>query len=243
MDIETLRRYYSFIDAERKHYQGDDNNRFAFSFGQSLTYYQYLLIIKNRYDNESKIFQSINKKIQELNKQQIEGSLTNDNISDLMTQMNGVTPSLHLDIESFYLFSRITMDLLSRFFEDYFGKGRKCSLDSHHDLTKNFTKFAEQKNLTDLGDFLKLADELSESIKSYRDDYVAHHKDPGAGKGMVWQGDQIRIAVMSFSNGGNFKEPAYSTDINVLFKTLDDYFDCIIRIIITNRSKTRLQLV
>ena len=56
-----------------------------------------------------------------------------------------MTGQLHLEIESYYLFSKIMLDKIVHALEFYFGQGRKKSLDSHDGLVKNSASYVARK--------------------------------------------------------------------------------------------------
>jgi hypothetical protein len=57
-------------------------------------------------------------------------------IAALMSQSQGLTSDLHLEIESYYVFAKIILDDVARAIEYYFGPHRGLALDSHDGLAK-----------------------------------------------------------------------------------------------------------
>jgi hypothetical protein len=126
-----------FVERERDRFENKDNNKFAMSFGQIIRYYDFLAMIKKRYDRSCRNFH----KNMELQKSFFKAGgssrvLTKEELV-LLQKHDQLMTAIGLEVESYYLFAKILLDKVSRFLEHYFGSERGLSLDSHDQLTKN----------------------------------------------------------------------------------------------------------
>jgi hypothetical protein len=181
-------KYQEFIWSERDRCHGYDNNRFAFSIGQALRYYEYLFIICDRYKTNSKEFIRIIKEFHKLIKEKGGDKLKEDELA-LLSQQHDLSAIIHLDIESFYVFSKIFLDKLSHFIQDYFGNVRAHSLSSHAKMIKNISGYAEIIGIKSIGSLKYKADELNKTITDYRDKEITHQNNPRTIRGTGYSRD------------------------------------------------------
>src|SRR5438309_11034108 len=165
-----------FIDSERGRLRTEDNNKFAFSLSQISRYHKFTTVIFERHKTVSEEFIA---KLKAGHQLFLEGThAINDAQLLYFDESARLSVLLHLEIESFYLFAKILLDKVAHSAEFYFGPVRGRPLDSHDDLCKNLSAYAEQKALTLSPDFLKLAAGLKKDISDYRDYEIAHEKSP-----------------------------------------------------------------
>jgi len=152
---------------------------------------------------------------------------------------------LHLEIESYYLFSKILLDTVARAIEKHFGQVRKCSLDSHHDLVNKFGKYTELKKLVIPSGFMEKAVWLKKNISDFRDYEIAHDKrlNRVTATALTRDGRATMIATSTVVPAERFKPQADSTHVSELMAAVGDYIVAAIEIVKTNRNKTKLKLV
>lgn len=236
--------FSKFIGEERCLYAGDDDNRFAFSIGQAFQYYRYLILIKWRYEKESKEFIENTKEIQAAIP---EGhSKQSPKLKVLHEKSNELQITLHLEIESFYLFGTIFVEKLGCFLEDYFGVIRYQRLNNHDRLFKNYKHFAQTKGIANSDSLLKLAKGIKKKLTVYRNRQITHHWDPKTIKGTSFSGTgETGIATIRlYPNEKELSEKQVET-INLpdLLSLLEEYCKEILEIVIKNRNKSRFVLV
>ena len=161
---------------------------------------------------------------------------------DRLNELDKATDVLHLEIESFYLFAKILLDAVARALEKYFGQGRACSLDSHHDLIDNFETYSKQKDLVVPTDFVEKAETLRKNISNFRDHDIAHDKrlNRVTGTALTHDGRATIIATSTVVPPEDFKPQATSIHVGELISSLDKYILIAIQIVKTNRDKRKL---
>ena len=160
-----------------------------------------------------------------------------------LNELDEATDLLHLEIESFYLFAKILLDAVARALEKYFGVGRACSLDSHHDLIDNFAEYAAQKKLDIPTDFIEKAKRLREHVSNFRDHEIAHSKRLNRVTGTALTHDGRRATMFATSTvvpPERFKPQASSIHVGELMSAVENYIASAIGIVKTNRDKTNL---
>lgn len=233
-----------FIDNERKHYTGKDSNLFAFSLGQSLRYYDFLLIVFDRYKKAcGKAVSAHNKLMKPSLAQPGKEIPVTGKQMRLWVEWRQLHFLVHLEIESFYMFAKIFLDKIALFIKNYFGPEQGISLRSHDKLEKEHERFRLAKGLTYPRGFSQSIIFLKEHISDYRDKQVSHMYSQRAVKGTTW-GDnkQMKITTMQlFPTGNEFKSPS-SEDLSLLLQAIDTYIQQLIVLIESNRAKTKFKL-
>jgi len=135
-----------FTHDERWHYSASDQNYFAIALLQVGKYYDFLLLIKERFDPSAKEFVQINEDLQKAIPPGISQVPTQQ--AELLDKSFYLQKTIVLDIESFYVFAKILLDKLARFIEQYFGQAKGCSLRSHDRFVKSFAKYVERIGLS-----------------------------------------------------------------------------------------------
>lgn len=147
-----------------------------------------------------------------------------------------------LEIESFYMFAKILLDRWSMFVEAYFGKQRKCSLESHDRLSNNIADYVAAKGLGPLSPRLReLIPRMRTRISDYRDFAIAHDKSPGVVRVVI--GGVPRIAHIEISGQwGGGKAQGVSGSPESLLVEVNEYLSVWIDFLRNNRSKSVIGL-
>jgi hypothetical protein len=236
-----------FINNERDQYTTKDNNLFAISLGQALRYYNFLIIIANRYKKVSTKMVSTLMKLHRELKPADNGKPTtmNDEQMRLMEESNRLTNLVHLEIENFYMFAKIFLDKIALFIQNYFGTARGISLVSHHKWTNNHEKFRSAKDLIYPQGFSQSIIFLKEHICDYRDKQISHLHSQKIIKGTSWDDAKLtRIASGQIypTETENKVQTQSSGELLGLMQAIDTYIQHLITLIESNRAKTRFEL-
>lgn len=233
-----------FIDTERKHYTGRDNNLFTFSLAQALIYYNFLLIVADRYKKTSKkIVSTYNKIIKLINAQPSGPRPMTDELMRLTKEGQRLNTLVQLEIERFYLFAKIFLDKIALFIQNYFGPARGISLRSHDRLEKEHERFRLAKDLTYPQGFSRSIIFLKEHISDYRDKQISHMQSHRSVKGTMWGAtEQVKISTMQLYPTETEKEAQDSQELLALIEAIDTYIQHLITLIESNRAKTRFKL-
>lgn len=146
----------------------------------------------------------------------------------------------HLDIESYYLFSKILLDWVARWVEYHYGQGQKASLDSHDQLTKNIEMYAAQRGLTPVPDALLTAMRtLKKDIADYRDYQIAHPKNFRAvqGTSVGPKGPTMGLGYVNAYFPGRDPLAVHSRPLTDLAQDLWDYFALLTAYLTENQDK------
>jgi len=233
----------TFIDAEREQYTVEDNNKFAYSLGRALTYYEFLLIVKRRYDTANKNLVPLSKELTEFLHTQGDEPLPAKQMVLLIRQQS-LTLEMHLEIESFYLFGKIFLDEIAHFLQDYFGPAKNISLKSHNNLTKSWEKFRLAKSLVEPEGFSSILNPLQERIGDYRDRQICHERNQRVSKAILsdMTGQTELSSMVLNPKESDDERSAMSEDLSELMGLLDEYVNYVTALIETNRDKARFQL-
>ncbi len=230
-----------FVVIEREFYAEKDNNLFAFSLGQAIRYYDFIKIIVGRYQEASKMMVSNYSKLKESLSGQKSGTMTEDQMR-IFEDGNRISTQVHLEIESFYLFAKIFLDMLALFLLNYFGQARGIKLNSHDKLTKSCEVYELTKGLAFPERFRESLTYLKEHVCDYRDKQISHLQNPRTIKGTVFNmSGQTRIAATQLYPNA-FDTQVESSELPVIMDAIDQYVQQVIEVIRLNRTKTRFSL-
>lgn len=234
----------TFVESERSRFETTHNNMFALSFSHVTRYYDFLLIIKDRYGEVSELARINSNKLQEeIDKIAPGPHQASKEILQILQNESSISIKLHLEIESFYLFAKILLDQLSRGIEFYFGQGRKASLDSHDDFCKNISSYSSQKDLKLDAQLISLAEELKKRISDFRDYNISHNKKPRNIKFTRFNNEGKALMASNNIYPGPKDEYIETRDLGELLQLIDSYIDQSVSFLKENSSKTNLPLI
>ena len=217
------------------------NNMFVCSFCQILQYLEFLNIILKRHKRVTKIYLQKRKIFQKSIQEHRNETLTKYQLK-LWDELRIKHPLFHLDIESFYLFSKILLDKVSRFIEFYFGKVRRKSLDSHDKLAKNLSDYVKAKGITLPKGFEKTVNRLKKEVSDYRDKEIAHEKSPRTIKGISLS-DEGQVSIFSARLYPTDRDSqAQTNNLLDLLNDIDLYLGYVMELVLCNKDRTALEL-
>lgn len=238
--MNALEMLAQFIASERWRFSIRDNTLFGTSFSKLTRYYQFLQIIVSRYREVSKGFvvntDKLHATVQQGTHERTEEQLR------LLNEGAHLAATLHLEIESFYLFAKILLDRTARSLEFYFGPVRKRPLDSHDDLVKYIVAYSQEKNLNLPRKLLAAAQELKRDISDHRDYQIAHEKSPRTLHGTAWDaaGQTKIISSRLYPKEGD--QQVQTKLLDELLQGVDVYLEQIVRFIKNNADRTTLEI-
>lgn len=229
-----------FVSTERNQYITHDGNLFASSLGEALRYYNFLLIVADRYKQTTRKFVSNSKKTWKLTPPQTSGPIpmTYKQIR-LMEERSRLSTLIHLEIESFYMFANIFLDKIALFIQNYFGPEQGVPLSSHHKWQENHKQFRLAKDLTYPQGFSESIIFLKEHISRYRNRQIVHMESQRVTRAIAWgRTEHTKIAAYHIKSG----EQSQSEELPELIQAIDIYIQQLITFIKSDRAKTRLKL-
>lgn len=198
-----------FIKNQRNCFGVYDNNRFSVSFSELIRYLDFLNIILNRYKDASEVLARHLKSYKEPSVGFCE--FTTD-MDDWNKNCRTLQNNTALEIESYYLFSKILLDKVAHSIELYFSPARGESLNSHDLMCKNIVSYVKSKGLTFPENILDEAKILKNLISDTRDYKFEHLKYPRINRYV--QINENGSAVLVFNN-------LYPKDTDKITKTVD----------------------
>lgn len=148
---------------------------------------------------------------------------------------------LQLEIESYFIFSKIALDRLARLIENYFDKGREVSLDKHSKAVKNILEFAKQKSLSLPLGMHELMKTLETDVSEYRNDKFTHHKNQREMYGIAFRGDTFQISTSHWMPRDSDKSST-STELEKVREMLSEYLRQVEKLICDHRSCSKFAL-
>jgi hypothetical protein len=149
-------------------------------------YYDFLIIIRNRYEQVRTPYTEALKMQLEETTETGPRSLTREELV-VMQNLLQFTPILHLDIDSFYLFANILLDRIASTFRYYFWRKPKWN---HWQLVQNIARICEKKPLSVVpDDILTIPIDLQRRIVDYRNRRIEHVEEPRFQFSTTWGSD------------------------------------------------------
>jgi len=136
-----MKKLFDFIGSHRDRFEIEDSNIFAFSWAKITRRLAFLDIIEKNYRQASEAYIANTEACQNLIMPGVRS--VGPELAALKQEGTGLSAELHLQIESYYLFTKIILDDVARAIEFYFDAARRLLLDSHDDLAKNLEGFAK----------------------------------------------------------------------------------------------------
>jgi hypothetical protein len=238
-----LASFRAFASGEREHYSSTDGQRVVTALRQVERYLQFLQIIKTRHEAASKsVLGSFERLVAEAQAGHNETrALTQEELAELERDAQRHTV-LHLEIESFFLFAKIVLDKTAQYLEDYFGRVRGASMQSHDKWCKALDTFEREKGIHVPEHMRALMISLRASVADYRDKRIAHFKNSRAiFPTFIAGGGQTQIGAL-YTPPKDSDDHVRSARVDGVYHDLDQYVACVIELIRSNRAKTRYAL-
>lgn len=147
---------------------------------------------------------------------------------------------LHLEIESFYLFSKILLDRVARLTHWWFTDAREArgiSVRKHGFMVKNLATLMERLQLAAPAGIVALAKTLDTRINDYRDKAVAHDERHGFSS-TKYNLDGTRAMIVKIATSGGLAHQSESLD--ELNRLRVRYVDAVVELLTRNRDKGKL---
>ena len=229
-----------FIWSERFEYA--DINKFAFKLGQAVRYYEFLLIIIDRYKKINNDFISLQEEEKKLLPAKPGINRVTPEEGQLMIESGRLTNLLHLEIESFYLFAKVFLDNIARFLFSYFGEARGVPQKSHNNLTKYKGQYFKDKGLVVPEGISESIVRLKNNICDYRDKEISHEMTLRRIHGTTWGASKETRIMGGILNPRINDKTSMTKELPQLMEDINIYIQQVIKLIESNRDKSRLEL-
>lgn len=217
-----------------------ESNILRMSLSKWIQYYEFLKIINERYDSASIEYSQLQKELLELFQKKGSGIMTSAEM-EMMEKSKIFMTKVHLEVESFYIFSKILMDRTADTFGYYFG----IHLKKFGSTYSQMQKYLEESNYLELKDddqdFKELRKEIQNDIVDFRNEEIEHISDPRSINATSWDSKgSTRISKVII-----YPEPGQSAQKNTktpkeLFLSIDQYLIGVIDFFKINKNKSIL---
>lgn len=230
-----------FVNGERALYGTEDSNRAAFSIGQVTRYVGMAEVARQRCEHFQDLYAV---HVQFMTGGLFKGSskLSEEQRAELERGAR-TGQQLHMEIETYFLFTCILLDRIANCIYDFFGQEQGVRLQSHRNLKKNLERYADAKGLALPDDMIRYAKELFEEVVVYRDKNITHLKRPRAMHATLTHpehGSRIAItALYPVDNDAQVESPI----VKVVQAKVRTYVEMFIEVIQNNRGKSRYTVV
>lgn len=215
---------------------------FAQSFSRISKAYRYLLIIQDRYAAANAKFMDNTLAMQKTTKEGKHPVTTEQ--AALLEEGWKLNLAVELEIDSFYIFSKMLLDRIAHGLEFYFGQANGCSLEPHKEMTKCFSAYVKAKGLTAPPDrLMELLEIMTKDIRDYRDHEIVHVKKPRALEGIGFDSSGNTFKAQGILYPTEKDKFVNSKTIDELMALLDEYIGLMIGYIEENASRTKLELL
>ena len=234
--------FESFISDERGRYETQDNNRFAFAFGEVATYRFMLPVVEHRYRETSSASQATLDLFHIALNDHPSGSPMNERQLALMEAWRVANLRLRMEIETYYLFGTILLDRTAAGISLFFDGSPKRWF-RHSRLCDSFESTAAEEGLRLPSDFIRLARSLMNQVSDFRHEGVAHEKTLRAFRAVNYRpGEDARLFLHRL-----YPQPKDMTQesrpLGELSALIDTYLTTVANLVVTNRSRSALRLV
>ncbi len=222
--------------------QAPHSTNIAFYSGfQIIRYYQFLLLIEQRYTEASQRFHTAQERLVMLSDSS--SSNSREPIAtegQLFHEYQLIALQIQLDIESFYLFAKIMLDKTAQFIQQFFGKIRGCEVRSHDNWSKRLRMYCQTKNLIVDDSFVEAVEQMRIVISDFRDKQIQHEESPRTirGLGLIRPGQDRGLSLTLgriFPKDGDVDIRSY--DIPTLSASIDTYLKALMRFVERNRQQ------
>lgn len=245
--MPALERVSAFIQVRRRNPDTKTLNILNSSLSSWLRYYQFLSVIKGKYEQINAAYmEAVHRQMEQMQKKAQEaGAGTSQPVApeewEEMQRTAKLGTQLHLEIESFYVFANILLDRIASTFRYYFW--RKAGW-SHWQLTANLGTICTKKSLkVTSNDWLKMPGELQDQIVAYRNTRVEHVDEPRIHFATVWGPDKRAKICPIFlypSQQEAESQQVPSGDLGTILDLLDRYMTAMVDFFEANADKSEL---
>jgi len=240
-DVKPLDVLRALIARERDRFVTRDNNLFNTAFSDLVRYRRFLERIEDRYRQVGEEFVAGSEAFMAQLRANASGQMRAEQMADLDAR-EALGLALQLEIESFYLFAKILLDEAARAIEFYFGPVPKMALDSHDDLTKRIGMYARHHQLDLPAGMGRLAVQLSSEVSDFRDQQIAHHKNPRTIRGISFNEQGVTRMILSPLYPKDSDRQAETRALDELLADIDTYLLSIVALLSANAERSRLKV-
>jgi len=208
------------------------------AFGHILRGYRYLELIHDRHVPTAKRYKDLLAQLfTKMDPAFDGGAITYDEEMEAMdAEMADLLDVAHLDLETFYLFAKTTLDRAAQYVELYFGPETKLPVRSHDKLHANLSEYAVRRGIV-------VPDGFMECLARVHDSVATHQSDSATNDARVAQSpSDLMIAHTEKGPGpnGTHGVTRLSLTTGQLLNVVDGYLRFILELIRQNPNRARM---
>lgn len=241
--MDSLRdELFEFQSSEWERLSGHSSREAAVlhaAFGHILRGYRYLELIHERHVPTAKRYkEQLAALFSKMDPAFDGGAITYDEEMESMdAEMGDLLDVAHLDLETFYLFSKTVLDRVAQYVELYFGSEPKLPVRAHDKLFGNFSEYATRRGIV-------LPDGFMQSVAHVHEMISTHQSDSATNDARVAQSpSDLMIAHTDLRPGPNGSANSVtrlSLTTGQLLNTVDGYLRLVLELIRRNPNRARL---
>ena len=233
----------NLVKNERDRFENRDNNIFAFAYSQVIRYCSFVSEIVARYRGCGRSYiRATRRYINYLNCRGAESGPMTKADMDRWNDVERLTALVQLEIECYFVFSKILLDRLAQAIEIYFGRVRGVSIHTHHLLAENLEPYARNRKLRAYRALWRHARSLQVKISAFRDKFIVHESSPRTVKSLSFTRGRVNMAVSRiYPKDSDVTE--WSGDLVALDKAIREFIFLVARLIERNPDRTNLKLL
>lgn len=240
MDAILQRRIITFVETARTARDEKAGAALAVAINVWFRYYRFIDIILMEYKRVDPLLSASHQAF--LGRPS--GLLTPNEMEE-MRRGAELTARLHLQVESFYVFTKILLDRIAETFGFLFDKKFTSFGSTHVQLKRGFPNICATKGLRiEPTDIPTLLVQLETRIVKHRTDIIEHLQNPATWHATVWGADQKnKIVLQPFlppETPPNAPPPWQSEDLDELILLLNRYVTAMIDFFEVNIEKSAL---
>lgn len=241
--MESLRdELFAFQSSEWERLSGHsarEASQLHAAFGHVLRGYRYLELIHERHVPTAKRYKDLLAALfTKMDPAFDGGAITyDDEMESMDAEMADLLDVAHLDLETFYLFAKTTLDRVAQYVELYFGSETKLPIRTHEKLNGNFSEYCARRGIVVPDGFLQSAQHVHESI-------LTHQSDSATNDARVAQSpSDLMVAHTDHRpgpNGSALPVTRLSLTTGQLLGTVDGYLRSVLELIRCNPNRARM---
>jgi len=209
------------------------------AFGHIVRGYRYLELIHERHVPTAKRYkEQLAALFSKMDPAFDGGAITYDEeMASMDAEMGDLLDVAHLDLETFYLFSKTVLDRAAQYIELYFGSESKLPVRAHDKLFANFYEYAARRGIV-------MPDGFMQSVTGVHEMISTHQSDSATNDARVAQSpSDLMIAHTDHHpgpNGAAHSVTRLSLTTGQLLNLVDGYLRLVLELVRRNPNRARM---
>ena len=206
------------------------------AFGHVLRGYRYLELIHERFVPTAKRYKERLAQLISKMDPAFEGdAITYDEqMAGMYADMGDLLDIAHVDLETFYLFSKTVLERVAQYIQMYFGPEPKLPVNTHEKLRANFAEYAAKRGIVVPEDFNEKLAQVTDFIYTHKSDAATNESPQSPGDLMIAHTEDRA------SNGSPPGVTRLSLTTGQLLTVVDTYLRAVVDLVRRNPERAHL---